>query len=191
MNIESLSIVWPWIERLWFPIVFTLLMFGTLSLLFKNYFKQSLLRHEEIIAWLKTIANNIWKDQLSEENSSLVLKLVMHEHIDRKIDYLEWILIENNIQERRDAIEENIKTEFSTITHEEAEKLSKFNCPCWDMWDILLTEINFWDFLRRVYSIFFSSATINKKLEDIRKVMEAEVNKLNNIVSYRSKRFRL
>lgn len=177
---EFLSIIWPWIQNLWFPIVIALLLFYKLPPQF-----------DEIKSLLKVIANNVWKELLSEENSIMIFKLVLHEHIDRKIDYIKDILTVNNIDKRKDSIIANIKTEFTRITQEECEKLSRFNCPAWDMWDILLTSVDFEELYTKIFSIFFWAWDIDRKCTDIKKVLESEVNNLVSIICKKSRRFKL
>lgn len=137
-----------------------------------------------------TSAITILSDKVSSPymGTSLSLKLfrsVMENHVSKKLSYLGGVLRANSIQERRKQIEKNIEREFKKITNEEAEILSEYKSVCGDMGKILTNNINWENFLEKVYSIFFTNVPKDKtylKIQDLKILMNGEVDQIIRII---------
>jgi len=132
---------------------------------------------DAIITKIDKISSWIWKTKLNKPQRTTVFKCVLHEHIDRKIDFAVELLERNHIKERQKQVKDLLKNEFFRITMEEADKLSSFDTEVWDMGKILMW-IDFDEFMWKVYEIFFSEQDIIAKEKDLRSMMEWYVNNL-------------
>ena len=96
----------------------------------------------------------------------MVFELIMVEHIKKKKEYLEDVLIINHIKERPQQIKAKIRSVFVEITQEEIAKLDQFVTV--DGFNISepLRSVDLEKFLDEVYMIVFSDDTVEKKLED-------------------------
>jgi len=156
------------VKELWFPIAISIIL---LYFLINKWSKKL----DEIKHILTIIAVNVWKTLLNSEQTILIFKWCLSEHIFMKLKYAKQILIENDIQNRKEQIKLNLLNEFKKITEEEATKLSQFNTPAWDLWKILL-KTDFNKFMSEVYDIFFSNSSIDKKCNDMNYLMFWYVN---------------
>lgn len=70
---------------------------------------------------------------MSKEQTTVVFRAMLDKHIQRKVLFLKNKLITNHIQKRQVEIKKQIRSEFETITQQEAQFLSTFNTPAGDI----------------------------------------------------------
>lgn len=139
-------------------------------------------RMEGLTAAITILTDKVSSPYLKPEESLIIFRAIMSDHIKNKINFLKETLINNHIIEREHQIKKNIEREFKRITIMEAEKLSKFHTSSGDMGKTLLKEIDWRKFLNPVYEIFFSEDDIPKKLNDIHGIMNEWVDKIAAII---------
>ncbi|MCK5612666.1 hypothetical protein KAR91_62920 [Candidatus Pacearchaeota archaeon] len=128
------------------------------------------------------LTDKVSSPYLKPEESLIIFRAIMSDHIKNKLDYLRETLTNNHIYERKNQIEKNIEREFKRITNMEAEKLSKFHTSSGDMGKTLLKEIKWKKFLDPVYVIFFGGDEISKKIDDIHGIMNEWVDRIASII---------
>jgi hypothetical protein len=124
---------------------------------------------------IEVIASNIGRTFLKPSQALSVFKAILHEHIDKKVDFCRGILEKNNIKKRRKNIELNIRSRFEEITREEGEKLSDFTTPAGDLGLFLCKSIDWDEYLKNIYAIFFSESTVDLKCKDMKHLMKGMV----------------
>lgn len=191
----EISTLWAPIEKLW-PVVvlFTVLVLFLIKIVNKSFdnnlkIAESIEKNNlKIVESLEKISYNIGRKVLNNSETVLVFKAIMSEHIQRKIEVCNDILVENNIFKRQPEIREIIHNQFWNITEEESAKLSKFNSSAWDLWQILINNLKFDEFIEKVCEKMFTTLEKDKKLKDIRNLMNWYVNKLIKIIQQETKK---
>jgi len=139
----------------------------------------------------KILTKSVGQTYLNSDNSVILFRSVMADHIQRKLDVIEQILEYNHIEDRQETIMENIESKFKNITLDEKQKLSKFNTSAGDMGDILVDYLDWSVFLPQVYTIVFRDVGKEKKekikikLNDLRTLMDAHANNIIQIIEER------
>lgn len=131
---------------------------------------------------IELVIDKVSVPYLQTEQSVVLFRSVMRDHIWQKLTYLGEILERNSITERKPQIKINIEREFRRITVQEAEKLSRYKSVCGDMGKILQNSINWPSFLTPVFTIFFSHDTDAQRIKDIHVLMTCEVDKIVKII---------
>ena len=134
---------------------------------------------------IKKIASNVWKTLLDWSQSKILFESVLHIHVDKQCEYVSDIIKNNDLSKREENIKKNIKNEFTSITQEWARKLSLFNSPAGDLWNILLREVDLDKYFSDIYIIVFGEWTASAKRKDLRSLMHGEVNSLLSIIDKR------
>lgn len=124
-----------------------------------------------ITASIKTMANNVGKTLLTTQQTAVVFKSVFNEHIIKKLNWTRSVLENNDIRTRKVEIKRNIKSTYQEEVRIAIENLSEFNTPAGDIGLILNNAINWKDYMRDVYEIFFSNSTIALKYRDLNHLM--------------------
>lgn len=141
------------------------------------YLLRNQTRHlEELTKSFKVLANNVGKTYLNANQTTMMFKLVMSEHIQKKIEICDQILTENDIFNREEQIKDNIYNDFQTITAEETNKLSQFNTPAWDLGLLVKTNIDWNKFMEDIYKRIFSRFSKEIKLSYLKKTMQSYAN---------------
>lgn len=131
-------------------------------------------RDKAILERLTAIECKVGKTVLTKEQTIAVFRAVLNIHIRRKVLFVKQKLIANHIDTRREQIELAMSSEFKKITQEEAQFLSTFNTPAWDVGAILneILETSQWNpFMEEIFKIIFTKASIEQKLEDLSSYM--------------------
>lgn len=178
LNTDLAQIEWlvKIISTWWLPIVISA-VFILLSIKKDNMIAAKL----EQMIWL------LWKNYFNKEDALAYFKLILREHISRKLEIIWDILEKNSIDKRMTEIKARIKTEFDTITQDWVHRLSKINSPVWDMWAVL-AAVDFDRFYCEVYDILFKKVeweryhVLRMKIKDLRFLMEWYVNSLVKIL---------
>lgn len=126
---------------------------------------------------LERMSHSIGKTLLTGPQSVVLFDLVMNEHINKKISFVENILIENNINGRPQQIKDNIRSKFIEVTSKEASILKEFNSVAGDMGKLLLS-FNMESLFEATYKIVFSNDTVENKVNDLRLHMNNCVSNL-------------
>lgn len=134
-----------------------------------NYFVESM---DKIIQSIDKFANNIGKTLLDRDQTILVIKSLLFEHIDEKVNYALEILRHNDIHNRVEQIEKNLRIKYAEITQRITRKLSMFNTPAGDCGRLLTEFLDFSTFMEEVYVVFFSDSDIDTKALDLRSLMK-------------------
>ena len=127
------------------------------------------------------MARNIKKHWLNSEVSIATLNAYMLEHIDKKAMYLEELLENNHIHERKILIEKKIREKFIEITQEEISKLDQFVSEKGICLSQPLRDVNLEKFLSEVYAIFFAKEDNIKKIEDFHSLCAGYVNEFRKV----------
>lgn len=131
---------------------------------------------------IELVIDKVSVPYLQTEQSIMLFRAIMRDHIWQKLTYLGEILERNSIADRKSQIKINIKKEFKRITVQESEKLSLYKSVCGDMGKILQNSIEWKEFLAPVFTIFFSQDTDTQKIKDIHVLMTCEVDKIVKII---------
>jgi hypothetical protein len=108
----------------------------------------------------------------------------MHQHIERKLKYIEEVLINNNLESRKNEIIRNMKEKFIEITNDEVEFLDNFHCQNGTLGKILLSSVDFDVFVNdEIVPIVFSDNNIQIKLQDLEYLMKGYVNRIKNKIN--------
>ena len=134
-------------------------------------------RMTDISESIRRMVTYIWRSVLNAQETVVVMKAIMHEHIFRKLSFFSNMLYKNHLDEHVEDKKEMIKTEIERITNEEIHKLSEFNSRAWDLWEYL-RNVDLDSFSDRCVSIIFGSGEPQKKLEFLKSLMEKYVNDL-------------
>ena len=161
----------PWLTI----IIFLIILIICMIILFTKHMKN-------LSNSIDRLADKVSSPYEESEESLIIFRAIMRDHIWMKLEYLGDILEHNHIDEREPQIKKNIEREFMRITIMEAEKLSKFKSICGDMGKILKENINWKEFLISVFDIFFSSDEFQKKIDDIHGIMNEYVDKIATII---------
>lgn len=127
---------------------------------------------------LMILADKISTSFLDADNSIELFRIVMQNHVNNKIDYINDVLTKNDIENRKQQIQENIKSKFDHITQMETDILSKYNSICGDMGQYLLESVDWDEFYKKVNSIVFSDFEKEQKIEDLKNYMQGAVEEL-------------
>jgi len=124
---------------------------------------------------MEKISQMVGKTQLDKDDITELLTNTFAGHIEKKVSICRTFLEENDIINRRAQIEKALSTDFLRITRDECRFLDRFNSKCGCIGTTILTLID-WDvFMAEIYDPFFSANSINKKLDDIRAIMDKYV----------------
>lgn len=168
---EMVGTIGPWLTIIILLIVFFIGMIISVILMIKSLSDS-----------VNRLADKVSAPYLDSEESLIIFRAIMRDHIWQKLEFLGRTLENNHIIERESQIKKNIEREFKRITKMEAEKLSKFKTKCGDMGKILLQEINWKKFLEPVCEIFFCEDEVLKKINDIHGIMNEWVDKIAFII---------
>jgi len=123
------------------------------------------------------LIGNIGKGNLTAKQAEAIFSVIMTNHINQKIDLVKKILIANSIDTRRCQIEKNIKAEFMRITQDEITILRELNIT---IFAGFLSELCWEQFLPECFDIIFSKDAKEKKLIDLRSMMNGYVTEMIN-----------
>lgn len=125
----------------------------------------------------------VGKTTLTPSQITTVMRNAIWRQSQPKLDYLKRLLVENSIQERKDRLKENIKTELIRYSNAYVEDLNQYNTKLWLAGDYVKKEFPMDDFVNKLYSIFFEEhpwpdkeLIIFRKLTDIESLMRKYQN---------------
>ena len=131
---------------------------------------------------ITVLTEKVSSPYLDHKQSLVVYRAIMTEQIQRKVNLLRDILVKNSIHERREQIESNIEIEFKHITSVECEKLSNFKTVCGDMGKCVKDELDWEKLLQSIYKAFFSRDDIDRKLTDVKLLLNEETERIAEII---------
>lgn len=160
--------------------IFLLVLFGLLvKWMLKQFSRQNQMNEErnqkqlEVIqSGMKEIVAAISRGGLSAKQQVSVFEIIMTNHIARKLDLVEKILIKNDIHNRRCQIEKNILAEFQRITQEEITILRHLNMP---VFAGFLIELDWPVFVDGCGQVIFTNQSIENKILDLKSYMTSFV----------------
>jgi hypothetical protein len=139
---------------------------------------------EQIKDYLRQFKVMAMKTDISCFTAVGIINYVMHQHIERKLKYIEEVLINNNLESRKNEIIRNMKEKFIEITNEEVEFLDNFHCQNGTLGKILLSSVDFDVFVNdEIVPIVFSDNNIQIKLQDLEYLMKGYVNRIKNKIN--------
>jgi hypothetical protein len=155
-------------------ILLTACLFIALRFMYKN-FKFS----NSMIDMIKKDIRSIKYNYLNTDLSVDLYRKFATIHTFRKCDFLKQILEKNDISSRKEEIKRNIKSEFESITNEEAEDISRFKSVVGDLGHIVTSNIDWEEYFDDTFKIVFDiNSTIEQKIFDFKKVMSLYIIKI-------------
>lgn len=110
-----------------------------------------------------------------------ITKNAIWKQSEPKLEYLKKLLIENSIQERKERLKVNIRTELLRQSAVYISYLNEYYCTEWLVWDYVGSNFPMESFLTDLYEVFFEDIPYNtelekevnlkRKIDDIRLVM--------------------
>ncbi len=131
---------------------------------------------------LTILTDKVSSPYLDVNRSVELFRIVMENHISKKMKFIKSVLENNSLETRRKQIEHNLENEFRRITTNEAEKLSRYHSVCGDIGKTLEKTIEWGKFLSTIYQIFFSEFTHEQKMTDIEAYMNRSVDGIAKII---------
>lgn len=158
-----------------FPTVVAIFLLMLFAWMIKQSSRQNQKQMEVVQSGMKDIVAAISRGGLSAKQQVSVFEIIMQNHITRKLDLVEKILIKNDIHNRRCQIEKNIMSEFQRITQEEITVLRHLNMP---IFAGFLIELDWPVFVDGCGQIIFTTQTIENKLLDLKSYMNSFVTSM-------------
>jgi len=168
---ELVGTVGPWVAI----IILLIVLLISMVLMFSK-------QMNNLVSAIRTLSEQVSSPYMDPEESLIVFRSIMRDHIWTKLEFIGATLEKNHIDTRGPQIKKNIERKFKQITNSEAEKLSKFKTKCGDMGKTLTSEINWKEFLTPVYVIIFSEDEISKKVDDIHGIMSEWVDRIALVI---------
>lgn len=159
-------------NRSGFPTVVAIFLLMLFSWMIKQSSRQNQKQMEVVQSGMKDIVAAISRGGLSAKQQVSVFEIIMQNHIAKKLDLIEKILIVNDIHNRRCQIERNITAEFQRITQEEITILRHLNMP---VFAGFLIELDWGSFVPGCGQIIFTNQTIENKLIDLKSYMNSYI----------------
>lgn len=155
------------------------------------YFTKTVL--SKIEEWFTKISLSIWKTVLPSSQIQNITRDKMFKQSEDKLKYLKDLLIKNSIQERKETLKENIRTELMKQSAIYIQELNNYNTSAWLVGDYIYNNFPMDKFLKDLYTIFFEDIknknkelVIENKINDIRSLMsryqQKTVKDLYNII---------